>query len=81
MSDLEITQSTDDDHIQYIDEKSPLTRSTASEGRYVVRPWLVITTLVCIFGSSFQFGFNITVVNAIEEVIQKIFWLGRHSAK
>lgn len=33
-----------------------------------VTPWLLLTTVVCIFGSSFQFGYNLAVINAPEEV-------------
>ena len=68
-SHIDTTTDDDDDSIysKDNDETIPLTTKTP---RYCcgITPWLCITTLVCIYGSSFQFGYNIAVVNAPEKV-------------
>ena len=61
--------SEDEDYLYHreSDETSPLA-SRKSKKCCGITPWLFITTFACIFGSSFQFGYNIAVVNTPETV-------------
>ena len=49
------------------DETTPLTVRT-QRSCCGITPWLLLTTVVCIFGSSFQFGYTLAVINAPEQV-------------
>ena len=40
--------------------------------------WLLYTTIVCVVGSSFQFGYNLAVINAPEEVSMKFHSMNYH---
>ncbi|CAB4003094.1 solute carrier family 2, facilitated glucose transporter member 1-like [Paramuricea clavata] len=74
-SQLSQVESEDDEDYLYnkeTDESTPLA-SRRSKNCCGITPWLFITTSVCIYGSSFQFGYNIAVVNTPEKVIRHYF--------
>jgi hypothetical protein len=72
-SELEDSSQIESEDEEYLyhkenDETAPLARRK-SKKCCGITPWLFITTFSCIFGSSFQFGYNIAVVNTPETVI------------
>ena len=60
----------DDEEYLYSKEHDETTPLASARSRVCcgITPWLFTTTFACIFGSSFQFGYNIAVVNAPEKV-------------
>jgi hypothetical protein len=73
-SQLSQVESEEDEDYLYnkeTDESTPLA-SRRSKNCCGITPWLFITTSVCIYGSSFQFGYNIAVVNTPEKVLLSI---------
>ncbi|XP_046850677.1 solute carrier family 2, facilitated glucose transporter member 3-like isoform X2 [Xenia sp. Carnegie-2017] len=55
------------------DESTPLTGELKSQPPGGITTWLFLTTLITIFGSSFQFGYNVAVVNTPEKEIRHYF--------
>lgn len=54
------------------DESTPLTGELKSQPPSGgITTWLFLTTLITIFGSSFQFGYNVAVVNTPEKVCSR----------
>lgn len=47
-------------------EKYAITEGKAVEGKFTA--WLAVTAIVCFLGSSFQFGYNLGVINAPKDV-------------
>jgi hypothetical protein len=70
MEDSSQIESEDEEYLYHKenDETAPLA-SRRSKKYCGVTPWLFITTVACVFGSSFQFGYNIAVVNTPEKVL------------
>ncbi|XP_028393811.1 solute carrier family 2, facilitated glucose transporter member 1-like [Dendronephthya gigantea] len=72
MENSQVESEDEDDIYKENDETTPLA-SKMSKDCYGITPWLCITTLVCVCGSSYQFGYNIAVVNAPENVVKEYF--------
>ena len=47
-------------------DKLAITGDNAVHGKFTV--WLALTAVVCFLGSSFQFGYNLGVINAPKDV-------------
>ena len=69
LDDSSCSPSRDEDclYTKEHDETTPLA-STKSRACCGITPWLFTTTFACIYGSSFQFGYNAAVVNAPQKV-------------